>query len=64
MTYHVHMGKLYTRKSPAAANSSVAHEQRDVNEEDDRAYIRCNTAVFFEFALIENLGGCDRWTLR
>ena len=28
---------LYTKKSPAATNSSVAHEQKDVNEVDDCA---------------------------
>ena len=64
MAYHVHMGNLYIKKSPAATNSSVPHEQKVVNEVDDRAYIRCNTAVFFEFALFENLGGCDGLTMR
>ena len=64
MAYHIDMGNLYIKNLPAATNSSVPHEQKDMNEVDDIAYIRCNTAMFFEFALFENLGGCDRWTLR
>ena len=47
---------LYTKKSPAATNSSVAHEQKDVNKVDDRARTGCYAAVFFEFALFKNLG--------
>ena len=31
MAYHVHTGNLYTKKSPAAMDSSVAHEKKDVN---------------------------------
>ena len=53
VAYHVHTRNLYTKKSPAATNSSVAHEQKDVNEVDDRARTGCNAAVFFEFALLE-----------
>ena len=30
-------GELVHQKSPAATNSSIAHEQKDVNEVDDRA---------------------------
>ena len=57
MAYHVHTWNLYTKKSPAATNSSAAHEQKDVNEVDDRAHTRCNTAAFPKFALFGNLGG-------
>ena len=64
VAYHVHTGNLYTKKSPAATNSSVVHEQKDVNEVDGRACTGCYAAVFFEFALFENLGGCDQWTVR
>ena len=56
LAYYVHTENLYTKKSPAATNSSVAHEQEDVNEADDRACTACLAAVFFEFALFENLG--------
>ena len=31
LAYHAHTGNLYTKKSPTATNSSVAHEQKDVN---------------------------------
>ena len=31
VAYHVHTGNLYTKKSPAAMDSSVAHEKKDVN---------------------------------
>ena len=55
MAYHVHTGNLYTKKSPSVMNSSVAHEQKNVNEVDDRACTRCNPAAFFEFAIFENL---------
>ena len=55
LAYHVHMGNLYPKKSPAATNSSVAHEQKDVNELDDRTRTGCDTVVFFEFALSKNL---------
>ena len=51
-------GEFVHQKSPAATNSSIAHEQKDVNEvDDDRTRTGCNAAVFFEFALFENLGG-------
>ena len=56
LAYHVHTGNLYPKKSPAVTNSSVAHEQKDVNEVDDRARTGSNAAVFFEFAFFENLG--------
>ena len=57
LAYHAHTGNLYTKKSPTATNSSVAHEQKDVNEVDDRAHNRCNTAAFSKFALFGNIGG-------
>ena len=51
------MGNLYTKKSPVVTNSSVAHEQKDVNKVDDHVCTGCNAAVFFELAFFENLCG-------
>ena len=48
-------GNLYTNKSPAAMNSSVAHEKKDVNGVNHWAYAGCNVAMFFEFSLFNNL---------
>ena len=56
LAYHAHTENLYTKKSPAATNSSVPHEQKDVNEVVDRACTGCTAAVFFEFAFFKNLG--------
>ena len=49
-------GNLYTKKSPAAMNSSVAHEKTDVNGVNHWAHAGCNVAMFFEFALFKNMG--------
>ena len=51
------MGNLYTKKSPAATNSSVAHEQKDVLRWaiTHVQTLECNRAMFFKFALPENL---------
>ena len=46
---------LYHKKSPAAMDSSVAHEKKDVNGVNHWADTGCNVAMFFEFALFKNL---------
>ena len=50
-------GEFVHQKSPAATNSSIAHEQKDMNEVEDRAHTGRHATVFFEFALFENLSG-------